>query len=139
MLAALRLGGVDGGKKRVTRLIPLAGLTGVSFRRNHRGGKPDTSTREDLVKRQFQADAPDRLWFCDIASIKRRAGGFCAAVIDAFSRPIVGCSISDRITAQIVVDAPEMARWRRRPAPGTLFHADRGAQYMSGVAWHRLR
>ncbi|RYF51871.1 MAG: hypothetical protein EOO27_29270, partial [Comamonadaceae bacterium] len=56
---------------------------------------------------------------------------YCAAVIDAFSRRIVGWSISDRITAEIVVDALEMARWRRRPEPGTVVHADRGAQYTS--------
>jgi putative transposase len=63
----------------------------------------------------------------------------CAAVIDAFSRRIVGWSISDRITAEIVVDALEMARWRRRPQPGTIVHADRGAQYTSWLFGHRLR
>ncbi|BDZ39220.1 hypothetical protein GCM10025863_18340 [Microbacterium suwonense] len=60
-------------------------------------------------------------------------------MIDAFSRRIVGWSISDRITAEIVVDALEMARWRRRPAPGTVVHADRGAQYTSWLFGHRLR
>ncbi len=64
---------------------------------------------------------------------------YCAAVIDAFSRRIVGWSISDRITAEIVVDALEMARWRRRPEPGTVVHADRGAQYTSWLLGHRLR
>jgi transposase InsO family protein len=51
----------------------------------------------------------------------------------------VGWSISDRITAEIVVDALEMARWRRRPKPGTVVHADRGAQYTSWLFGHRLR
>lgn len=50
-----------------------------------------------------------------------------------------GWSISDRITAEIVVDALEMARWRRRPEPGTVVHADRGAQYTSWLFGHRLR
>ncbi|WP_454296014.1 IS3 family transposase [Salana multivorans] len=105
-----------------------------------RAGKPDTATHEDLVKRQFRADAPNRLWFCDITQHHAKDGWvYCAAVIDAFSRRIVGWSISDRITAEIVVDALEMARWRRRPEPGTVVHADRGAQYTSWLFGHRLR
>lgn len=50
-----------------------------------------------------------------------------------------GWSLSVRITAEIVVDALEMARWRRRPEPGTVVHADRGAQYTSWLFGHRLR
>ncbi len=133
VLAELRLGlDVHVGKKRVARLMRLDGLTGVSHRRKRRGWKADTATHEDLVKRKFHADAPDRLWFCDITQHRAKDGWvYCAAVIDAFSRRIVGWSISDRITAEIVVDALEMARWRRRPAPGTIVHADTGAQYTS--------
>ena len=78
-------------------------------------------------KRQFRADAPNRL--CDITQHRARDGWVCCpAVIDAYSRRIVGWSISDRITPEIVVDALEMARWRRRPEPGTVVHADRGAR-----------
>ena len=118
VLAELRLGlGVHVGRKRVARLMRREGL-----------------------KRQFRADAPNRLWFCDITQHRARDGWvYCAAVIDAFSRRIVGWSISDRITAEIVVDALEMARWRRRPEPGTVVHADRGAQYTSWLFGHRLR
>ncbi|WP_162234507.1 IS3 family transposase [Microbacterium sp. Leaf203] len=122
VLAELRLGlGVRLRKKRVARLMRLDGLTGVSHRRKRRGGKPNTATHEDLVKRQFRADAPNRLWFCDITQHRAKDGWvYCAAVIDAYSRRIVGWSISDRITAEIVVDALEMARWRRRPEPGAV-------------------
>ncbi len=141
VLAELRLGlGVHVGRKRVARLMRIDGLVGVSHRRKRRGWKPDTATHEDLVKRQFRADAPNRLWFCDITQHRARDGWvYCAAVIDAYSRRIVGWSISDRITAEIVVDALEMARWRRRPEPGTVVHADRGAQYTSWLFGHRLR
>lgn len=141
VLAELRLGmGVHVGRKRVARLMRLDGLAGVSHRRKRRGWKPDTATHEDLVKRRFSADRPDRLWFCDITQHRARDGWvYCAAVIDAFSRRIVGWSISDRITAEIVVDALEMARWQRRPQPGTIVHADRGAQYTSWIFGHRLR
>ena len=135
VLAELRLGlGVHVARKRVARLMRLDGLVGVSHRRKRRGWKPDTATHEDLVKRQFRADAPNRLWFCNITQHRARDGWvYCAAVIDAYSRRIVGWSISDRITAEIVVDALEMARWRRRPEPGTVVHADRGAQ--GGFNW----
>lgn len=141
VLAELRLGlGVHAGRKRVARLMRLDGLAGVSHHRKQRGWKPDTATHEDLVKRQFRADAPNRLWFCDITQHRAKDGWvYCAAVIDAFSRRIVGWSISDRITAEIVVDALEMARWRRRPESGTVVHADRGAQYTSWLFGHRLR
>lgn len=135
VLAELRLGlGIHVARKRVARLMRLDGLVGVPHRRKRRGWKPDTATHEDLVKRQFRADTPNRLWFCDITQHRAKDGWvYCAAVIDAYSRRIVGWSISDRITAEIVVDALEMARWRRRPEPGTVVHADRGAQ--GGFNW----
>ena len=67
VLAELRLGlGVHVARKRVARLMRADGLVGVSHRRKRRGWKPDTATHEDLVKRQFRAEAPNRLWFCDI-------------------------------------------------------------------------
>ena len=141
VLAELRLGlGVHIARKRVARLMRLDGLVGASHRREGRGWKPDTATHEDLVKRKFRADAPNRLWFCDITQHRAKDGwDYCAAVIGAYSRRIVGRSISDRITAEIVVDALEVARWRRKPEPGTVVRADRGAQYTSWIFGHRLR
>ena len=117
VLAELRLGlGVHVGRKRVARLMRLGGMVGVSHRRKRRGWKPDTATHEDLVKRQFRANAPNRLWFCDITQHRARDGWvYCAAVIDAFSRRIVGWSISDRITAEIVVgQSPPNLCWHAR-------------------------
>lgn len=141
VLTEVRIGlGVHVARKRVARLMRADGLFGVSHRRKRRGWKPDTATHEDLVKRQLRADAPNRLWFCDIMQHRAKDGWvYCAAMIDAFSRRIVGWSISDRITSEIVVDALEMARWRRRPKPGTVVHADRGAQNTSWLFGHRLR
>ena len=138
--AELRLGlRLRISRKRVARLMRLADLAGICHRRKRRGWKPDTATHDDLVKRQFRADSPDRLWFCDITQHRARDGWvYCAAVIDAFSRRIVGWSISDRITTEIVVDALEMAKWQRKPV-GTIVHADRGAQYTSWLFGHRLR
>lgn len=60
-------------------------------------------------------------------------------MLDVFSRRIVGRAIADHIRSDLVVDALEMARWRRRPEPGTIVHSDRGSQYTSWVFGHRLR
>lgn len=137
--AELRLGlGVRVGRKRVARLMRGDGLIGVCHRRK-RGMRPLPATHEDLVRRRFVADRPDRVWFTDITQHRAADGWvYCAAVVDAFSRRVVGWSISDRITAEIVVDALEMARWQRRPV-GTIVHSDRGSQYTSWVFGHRLR
>jgi transposase InsO family protein len=64
---------------------------------------------------------------------------YCAAVIDAYSRLVVGWSIGNHLRSELVVDALEMARWQRKPAPGTIVHSDRGAQYTSWIFGHRLR
>lgn len=139
--AELRLAmGMRVGRKRITRLMRLARLQGVCHQRKRRGWKPIPAVHDDLVRRQFHATEPNRLWFCDITQHRARDGWiYCAAVIDAYSRRIVGWSIADRATSELVTDALEMARWQRRPEPGTIVHADRGAQYTSWVFGHRLR
>ena len=64
---------------------------------------------------------------------------YCAAVLDVYSRRIVGCSIADHIRSELVVDALQMARWNRLPQPGTILHSDRGSVYTSWIFGHRLR
>jgi transposase InsO family protein len=93
------------------------------------------------VQRRFVADAPDRLWLTDITEHPTREGKvYLAAVLDVYSRRIVGWSIADHLRSELVVDALEMARWRRRPQPGeTIVHSDRGSQYTSWAFGHRLR
>lgn len=139
--AELRLGlGIRIGRKRVARLMRLSGLHGICHPRKRRGWKPLPAPHEDHVRRQFRADAVDRLWFTDITQHRARDGWvYCAAVIDACSRRIVGWSIADHLRTELVVDALEMARWQRRPQPGTILHSDRGTQYTSWVFGHRLR
>jgi putative transposase len=83
---------------------------------------------DDVVQRRFVADAPDRLWVTDITEHPTTESKvYCAAVLDVFSRVVVGWSIADHMRAELVVDALEMARWRRRPAPGAVVHSDRGS------------
>jgi putative transposase len=65
---------------------------------------------------------------------------YLAVVLDAFSRMVIGWSIADHIRSELVVDALEMARWRRRPPTGqTIAHSDHGAQYTSWAFGRRLR
>jgi len=137
--AEMRMGlGLRIGRKRVARLMRGAGIRGVSHRRKTRH-RPDTATHDDLVQRRFTADGPDRVWFTDITQHRAADGWvYCCAVVDAWSRMVVGWSIADHVRSELVVDALEMARWQRSPA-GTVVHADRGAQYTSWVFGHRLR
>jgi len=137
----LRLGrNIRCGRKRVVRLMRAANLCGV-YRRRRRHARPLPPVHEDLVQRRFVAEAPDRLWLTDITEHPTREGKvYLAAVLDVYSRRIVGWSIADHLRSELVVDALEMARWRRRPAPGrTVLHSDRGSQYTSWSFGHRLR
>ena len=139
--AELRLGlGVACGRKRVARLMRDAGLVGVCHRRKRRGQRPLPAPHEDLVRRRFTADGPDRLWCTDITEHPTDTGKvYCAAVLDVFTRKIVGWSIADHMRSELVVDALQMAIWTRHPAPGAIVHADREAQYTSWIFGHRLR
>jgi len=140
--AELRLGlGRQVNHKRVERLMREHGLQGVT--RRQRGKRCTRAERgpisDDLVHRQFRPDRPDRLWVQDITQHRTAEGWvYMAVVIDAWSRRVIGWSIADHLRAELVVDALEMARLRRRPE-GTTVHSDHGAQYTSWVFGQRLR
>ncbi len=139
--AELRLGcGVRCGRKRVARLMRAARLHGIYRRRGTRV-RPAPAAHDDLVRRRFVADAPDRLWLTDITEHPTREGKvYLAAVLDVYGRRVVGWAIADHLRSELAVDALEMARWRRRPTPGqTVLHSDRGTQYTSWAFGHRLR
>jgi putative transposase len=87
---------------------------------------------ENLVDRQFEPGAADRVWTADITYIPTREGWlYLAAVEDLYSRRIVAWSMSERIDSRLVVDALEMAVARRLPGAGLVAHSDRGSQYAS--------
>lgn len=131
--------GVRVGSKRTARLMRILGLVGVCAARKRRH-RPAPAVHEDLVQRRFGADRPDRLWCTDITEHLTKEGRiYCAAVLDVFSRQIVGWSIADHMRSELVVDALQMARWNRQPAPGTILHSDRGSVYTSWIFGHRLR
>ena len=94
----------------------------------------------DLVGRDFAPSAPNQLWVADIKYIPTAAGWlYLAAVVDCFSRRIVGWSMRDDLRAELVVDALEMAVARRRPRPGLIHHSDQGKQYVSLLFGERCR
>ncbi len=139
--AELRLGrGVRVSRKRIARLMRTERIEGV-YKRRFRRGKPLPAVHADHVKRVFTADVPDRLWVTDITQHPTREGWvYAAVVVDAYSRRVVGLSIADHLKAELVIDALEVARWRRKPDPGqTILHSDRGTQYTSWAFGHRLR
>jgi len=142
--AELRLGlDTRCSRKRVERLMREAGVVGI-HRRRGRGctrRDPDAAPSEDLVERRFDPTEPDRLWVMDVTEHPTDDGkAYLAVVLDAFSRRIVGWSIADHVRAELVVDAVQMALWRRCPPEGqTVAHSDHGSQYTSWAFGRRLR
>ncbi len=142
--AELRLGeGLRCSRKRVERLMRLAGLQGL-HRRRFRGCTRRNLLDEpadDLVRRRFRAEGRDRLWVSDVTEHPTDEGKvYLAVVVDAWSRRVVGWSIGDHMRSELVVDALQMAIWRRRPPAGqAVCHSDHGSQYTSWAFGRRLR
>ena len=115
------------GRKRVARLMRCTGLRGISRRKGTRTTTRDAHARAapDLVERDFTADAPDRLWVADLTYIAI-LGGFVylAAIMDAWSRRIVGYALGRRIDARLTLAALTTAIEGRHPPPGCVHHSD---------------
>ena len=129
--------------KRVARLMGELGLRGLSRGSKRRGTTvrdPAAAAAPDLVKRDFTAAAPDRVWVADITYVRCYEGWlYLAIVMDLFSRKIVGWSMRDTLEAEIVSDALAMAVARRRPTAAVVHHSDRGSQYTSLLMGKTLR
>jgi putative transposase len=142
--AELTLGlGLVVNEKRVARLMRQAGIRGL-YVRGRRGctvRNPDADSAGDLVNRQFAATAPNRLWVTDITEHPTAEGKlYCAAVLDVYSRRIVGWSMAPHIRTELVLDALGMAVVRRTPGNGeTVLHSDHGSQYTSWAFGQRLK
>lgn len=133
--AELRYGrGIHVGKEQVHLLMKRLGIYGLPKRRLPRGAKVGKASSLDLVRRRFTAEGPDRLWMTDITEHPTREGKiYCCAVIDAFSRMVVGWSINSRQTGLLVANALGMALNRRAPREGGIIHSDQGVQFASWV------
>jgi putative transposase len=131
--AALAHRGVRIGKKRVERLMRALGLSGLIAKKRGRTTVrvPGVRVAADLVARDFNPTAPNQLWVADIKYVPSWQGWlYLAAVMDCFSRRIVGWSMRNDLQAELV-DALEMAVSRRGPRPGLVHHSDQGSQYVS--------
>jgi len=130
----LREQGTRVGKNRIWRLMRENGLRVKTTRRFKITTNSDHKrpVAPNLLQRKFTAEAPDRVWTGDITYIWTAEGWlYLAVVLDVFSRRIVGWSMNRRMTDDLVIAALRNAMMRRRPAPGFLFHTDRGSQYCS--------
>ncbi len=144
--AELRYDGVPCSRKRVARLLRHAGLQGCHRRKGPRTTRrsPEMAPAPDLVKRDFVASAPDRLWVADITYVPTWADFlYLAVVLDACSRRVVGWAMADgrplsSMRTELVIEAVEMALWQRRPT-GVIHHSDQGSQYTSLAFGRRLR
>jgi putative transposase len=122
---------------RVQRLMAAAGIQGAKRRgKPWRTTKadPDTSRPRDLVKRDFTASAPNRLWVCDFTHVRCWEGVlYFSFVIDVFSRMVVGWQLAANMRTTLVLDALRMALGLREPGADValVHHSDAGSQYTS--------
>jgi putative transposase len=139
--AELAREGVGVSRKRIARLMREAGLRAKGKRKY----KPTTDSEHtlpiapNLLSRNFRTDRPDAAWVSDITYVWTREGWmYMAAIVDLYSRKVVGWSLADRMAASLVCEALDAAVQLRRPPPGLIFHSDRGSQYASHVFRRRL-
>lgn len=130
--AELKALGMRCSRKRVARLMSKAGLRGCIRGRRKRTTRRDlyATPAPDLLKRNFAAAAPNKIWTADITYIDTWEGFlYLAFILDIYSRRVVGWSMATHLRTELVVDALEMALWRRNPGVGLIHHTDRGVQY----------
>jgi len=130
---ALRQSGVVCGVRRVARLMRMHGLRA-------KGAKPrrvQSGTRQhqpvpNLLQGDFSASRPDTKWVSDMTYIRTRQGWlYLAAVLDLWSRRVIGWSMSARMTSDLPGRALKMALMQRRPGADLVHHSDQGSQYRS--------
>ncbi len=127
--------GLSCGLHRIERLMRLQALKARPRRRRlpaDLGERPVAAIAPNVLDRSFVAAAPNRKWIADFTYLWTAEGWlYVAAVLDLFSRRIVGWSMSAAMTTQLVTDALMMAIWRRGKPDALLHHSDRGSQYTS--------
>ncbi len=126
--------GLEVGHRRVGRLMRQ---NGISVVRTHKHKVTTDSNHKfdvapNLLNRNFAADRPNQKWVVDISYIWTREGWlYLAAVLDLYSRRVIGWAVSNRMKRDLAIRALEMAIALRRPPKGCVHHSDRGSQYCS--------
>ena len=138
--AELTLGlGLSVGHNQIEAVMSRAGIKGLPGTRRPKS-RHQTPTAGDLVNRMFTREQPNRLWVTDITEHRTREGKvFCAVVLDAFSRRVVGWSIDSSQTSALVTNALSMAISNRAPLEGTVIHSDHGVQFTSWAFTDRAK
>lgn len=135
----LQLQGVAGGKHRVARLRRQHGIVAKRRRRYIATTRSKYTLWQapNLLRRNFNAPQPDRIWVGDVTHIPTREGWlYLAVLIDLYSRQVVGWSMSKRNNTDLLLGALNMAVAQRRPLPGLIHHSDQGRTY-AGKAYQR--
>ena len=129
----LREAGERCSRHRVLRLMKAEGLhaqVGYGRKPRHRAGPVGVVT--NVLNRDFTPEAPNTVWVTDITYIRTYEGWlFLAAVMDLYSRQIVGWATAPTMTSDLVLQALVAAAWRRKPGPGVMVHSDQGCQFTS--------
>ncbi len=135
ILRELRLRGHRTSRKRVAASMVRQHLVARPKRRwrtttDSRHGEPIAPNR---LARDFSAVAPDRVWVADTTYLPVVAGFvFLVAIIDLYSRKLVGWSVGDQLDAHLSGEALRRALAKRRPPLGLIFHSDRGTEFAAG-------
>ena len=138
----LRSQGIACGKHRVARLRRQDGIEAQRKRRfrltvQNRNTAP---AAPNLLRQQFVAAQPDRIWVGDMTFIRTRAGFlYLAVLLDLFARKIVGWSMHDRPNLEVTLRALDMALEQRRPAPGLVHHTDQAPLYSAYEYRNRMQ
>lgn len=122
------------GKHRVYRLMKAEGLQAHIARKQKRSreARHMEGFEANKLNRQFYAAAPNQRWVTDITTIPVRGGYLhLAAVLDLYSRALIGWAMNTSMTTQLIKDALTMALWRRGKPRNVLVHSDQGSQYRS--------
>ena len=138
----LRKKGRCHGRNRVARLMKEKGLCGRQkgrYRVRTTDSNHDQPIAPNRLAQAPKATAPNQLWVANITYIETKEGWlYLAAILDLYSRKIVGWAMSQRIDTALVLHALAMALLHRCPPAKLLFHTDRGVQYASGDFRHAL-
>jgi putative transposase len=132
--------GYRGSVNRIKRLMSEAGLRARAKRKFKAttDSKHSLPTAPNRLQQNFVAEQPNQAWLSDITYVWTQEGWlYLCCILDLFNREIVGWSMQPRMRQDIVLDALAMAKFRRRPTSGLIFHSDRGSQYASAAvrAW----
>jgi transposase InsO family protein len=130
----LEQNGIDVGRHRIARIMRSRGWRAKAAKKykattnsNH-----NLPVAPNLLQQNFSAEKPNEKWVSDITYISTGEGWlYLAVVMDLYSRKVLGWAMDERMTAKLVIDALQMAIWRRKMPRGVIVHSDRGSQYCS--------